>query len=53
MKYQEGLEEQVRGSEFVFDSADLMHHNLHKISLNTCGSYIDSPEWLKKDNNES
>ena len=24
-----------------------MHYNLHKISLNRGGWYIDSPEWLK------
>ena len=46
-KYQEGLEEKIRGSEFVFDSADLLHYNLHKVSLNRGGSYIDSAEWLK------
>ena len=38
----------MRRSEFVFDSVDLSHNNLHKISLNRGGSYIDSPEWLKK-----
>ena len=37
----------MRGSEFVFDSVDLLHYNLHKISLNRGGSYIDSPKWLK------
>ena len=46
-KYQWGLEEKMRGSEFVFDSVDLLHYNLHKISLNRGGSYIDSPKWLK------
>ena len=46
-KYQEGLEERKRGSEFLFDSVDLLHYNLHKISLNRGGSYIDSPKWLK------
>ena len=38
----------MRGSEFVFDSVDLLHYNLHKISLNRGGSYIDSPKWLRK-----
>ena len=47
-KYQEGLEEKIRGKEFVFDSIDLLHYNLHKISFNRGGSYIDSPKWLKK-----
>ena len=46
-KYQEGLEEKIRWSEFVFDSADLLHYNLHKVSLNRDGSYIDAAEWLK------
>ena len=46
-RYQEGLEESVKGSEFVFDSMDLLYYKLHKISLNRGGSYIDSTEWLK------
>ena len=46
-KYQWGLEEKMRGSEFVFDSVDLLHYNLHEISLNRGGWYIDSPEWLE------
>ena len=28
-KYQEGLEERMGGSEFVFDSVDLLHYSLH------------------------
>ena len=47
-KYQEGLEESMRGSEFIFDSVDLLYYNLKEISLNRKGSsYIDSPKWLK------
>ena len=30
-----------------FDSVDLLHFNLHKISLNRGGSYTDSSKWLK------
>ena len=37
----------MKGSEFVFDSIGLLHYNLHKISLNRCRLYIDSPKWLK------
>ena len=37
----------MSGNEFVFDTIDLLHYNLHKISLNRSGSYIDSPKWLK------
>ena len=46
-KYQEGLEESMRGSEFVYDSVDVLYYNLHKVSLSRDGSYIDSPKWLK------
>ena len=47
-KYQEGLEESMRGSEFIFDSVDLLYYNLQRISPNRKGSsYIDSPKLLK------
>ena len=46
-RYQGGLEKSMRGSQFVFDSIDLLCYKLHKISLNRGGSYIDSPKWLK------
>ena len=32
-KYQEGLEESMRGSEFVYDSVDVLYYNLNKVSL--------------------
>ena len=59
-KYQQGFEESMRGSEFIFDSVDSLYYNLNKISLSRGGSYIDSPKWLKnkkttinpKNNNE-
>ena len=46
-RYQERLEDSMRGSNFIFDSVDALYHDLNKISLNRGGSYIDSPEWLK------
>ena len=47
-KYQEGLEESMKGSEFIFDRVDLLCYNLQKTSVNRQGSsYIDSPKWLK------
>ena len=46
-KYQEDLEKKMRGSEFVFDSINLLYYKLHKISHNRGGSYIDSPDWIK------
>ena len=52
-KYQEGLEESMKGSEVAYDSVDPLHYNLNKVSLSRGGSYIDSPKWLKKGNNKS
>ena len=46
-KYQEGLEESMRGSEFVYDGVDVLYYNLNKVSLSRGGSYIESPKWLK------
>ena len=37
----------MRGNKFVFDSVDALYYNLNKVSLSRCGSYIDSPKWLK------
>ena len=42
-KYQEKLEESMRGSQFVYDSVDVLYYNLNKVSLSRGGSYIDSP----------
>ena len=30
-RYQEGLEESIKGNEFIFDSGNLLHYNLQKI----------------------
>ena len=40
------------GSDFNFESVELLDYHLHKISLKRGISYIKSPEWLenKKDN---
>ena len=46
-KYQEGLEESIKGSDFVYDSVDALYYNLNKVSLSRGGSYIDPPKWLK------
>ena len=37
----------MKGSEFVFDSANLLYYKFHKISLNRGESNLDSPKWLK------
>ena len=46
-RYQERLETKMKGSQFVFESVDLLYYSLHWIGLNRGESCIDSPEWLK------
>ena len=47
-KYQEELEESMKGSELIFDGVNLFYYHLQKTSLDrTKSSYIDSPKWLK------
>ena len=46
-KYQEDLQEKMKGSEFEFDGVNLLYYDFDKTSLNRGGSYIDSPEWIK------
>ena len=35
------------GSDFIFESVELLSYHLHKISLNRGKSYIKSPKWLE------
>ena len=37
-RYQENLEEKMRGSEFVFDGVNALYYHLHKVNLNRGGS---------------
>ena len=46
-RYQEGLQEKMRGPEFEFDGVNLMYYDFKKISLNRGGSYIESAKWIK------
>ena len=46
-RYQEGLQEKMRGSDFAFDGVNLLYYDFNKTSLNRGGSYRDSPKWLK------
>ena len=46
-RYQEGLEESMRGKELLFDGVDTLYYDINKISLSRGGSYIGSPEWIK------
>ena len=47
-RYEENLEEKMKGSEFEFDGVNFLYYDFNKISLNKGGSYVDSTKWLKK-----
>ena len=46
-KYEENLQEKMKGSNFEFDGVIFLYYDFNKISINRGGSYIDSPQWLK------
>ena len=46
-RYQEKLQEKMKGSDFAFDGVNYLYYNFNKISISRGGSYIDSPKWLK------
>ena len=46
-KYEENLQNKMRGSDFEFDGINVLYYDFNKISLNRGGSYIDSQKWLK------
>ena len=49
--YQGNLETSIRGSDFIFDSMQLMYYKFHKVNFRLDGSYIDSPDFSKEKNN--
>ena len=46
-KYEENLQEKMKGLDFEFDRVNFLYYDFNKISINRGGSYIDSPKWLK------
>ena len=38
----------MRGSDFIFVCLNLLHYKCDKINIKRGGSYIDSPDWIKK-----
>ena len=46
-KYEENLQEKMKGSDFEFDGANFLYYDFNKTSIYRGGSYIDSPKWLK------
>ena len=37
----------MKGSEFIFDSVQLMYYKCRKVNFRPGGSYIDSPDLIK------
>ena len=46
-KYEENLQNKMKGSDFEFDGVNFLYYDFNKRSLHRGGSYIDSPKWLK------
>ena len=46
-KYEENLQNKMRGSDFEFDGVNFLYYDFNKISLNRGGSYTNSPKWIK------
>ena len=46
-RYQKGLEESMKESDFVFDYVESLNYIFHKIDLKRFRSYIETPEWIK------
>ena len=42
-RYQENLQEKMKGLGFAFDGVNYLYHDLNKISISKGGPYIDSP----------
>ena len=46
-KYEENLQNKMKGSDFEFDGVNFLYYDFNKINFNKGGSDIDSPKWLK------
>ena len=46
-KYQDNLQNKMRGSDFVFDAINCIYYDFDRITISKGGSYIESPKWLK------
>ena len=46
-KYEENLQEKMKGSDFELDGVNFLYYDFNRINLNRGGSYIDSPKWIK------
>ena len=47
-RYQGNLETSMTGSDFIFDSVQLMYYKCHKVNFKRDHLYIDTPDCIKK-----
>ena len=47
-RYQNDLETSIRGSDFTFDSIQLLYYKCYMINSKHGELYIDTPGWIKK-----
>ena len=52
-RYRIGLETSMRESDFIFHSVQLLYFKCHKINFKRGGSYIDFPDWNKKEKSKN
>ena len=48
LRYQGNLGTSMEGSKFIFDSVQMMYYKCHKVNFGRGGSYINSPDQIKK-----
>ena len=48
-RHQDNTEASMRESDCIFDSVHLMYYKCHKVNFRRGSSYIDSPDWIKKE----
>ena len=46
-RFEENLQEKMRGSDFEFDGINFFYYNFNKTNIYRGGSYIAPPKWLK------
>ena len=46
-RFEENLQNKMRGLEFEFDGIDFFYYSFNKTSIYRGGTYTDSPKWLK------
>ena len=46
-RFEENLQNKMRGSEFELDGINSFYYDFNKTSIYRGGTYIDSPEWLR------